>query len=517
MILQKIGAVIVGVAMTIGGWLGYVPEQNLGGSTQSTDVIALFETTLASKITDSATTFTLTSATDKDGTTLASSTYGFIIDEGTASEEFVIADCTATACTNALRGVSVKTGTTTAEALRFAHRRGSSVKITDAPSLIYAINVMRGKQNLDRVMRYGSNFTFTNDGDIISKKYVDDTAFSGAGVIDASTVARGVVELATGLETASSTSSGGSGVLVVPASVATSTYNSATAALKVVVTQNSGKIDENFISTTTLFANASLLGSPYVAGYATTTDYQIFTASSTWSKPLGAKWIKVMCWGGGGGGGSNNNTYGGGGGGGGAFVEGMFASTSLPSTVNITIGAGGIGGAQYNDGEAGGNTTFGSYLTAYGGGGGGGTGAAVKRGGGGGGGTFGAGTNASGAAVGLGGSIASTTYGGGDGKNGGQATWVNSIYGGGGGGNGGSNDATAGGFSYYGGGGGGGGNNGGSVGASGGNSVLGGDGGAGGGSNQASNGNQPGGGGGGNRDGDGADGGAGQCIITTFF
>ena len=41
--------------------------------------IALFETTLASSITSGATSMTLTSATDKDGNTLASSTYAFII------------------------------------------------------------------------------------------------------------------------------------------------------------------------------------------------------------------------------------------------------------------------------------------------------------------------------------------------------------------------------------------------------------------------------------------------------
>src|SRR3990167_5119458 len=46
-----------------------------GASLDIPTPVALFETTLASSISTSATTMTLTSATDKDGNTLASSTY----------------------------------------------------------------------------------------------------------------------------------------------------------------------------------------------------------------------------------------------------------------------------------------------------------------------------------------------------------------------------------------------------------------------------------------------------------
>lgn len=161
-IFQKIGAVIVGVAMIVGGWMGYKPEQPFGASTSSSDVIALFETTLASRITSSATSLTLTSATDEDGNVLASSTYGMIIDEGTASEELILADCTSTACTNLTRGLSVRTGTTTIAALQKEHRRGASIKITDAPALIFAMNVFRGKQNVDKLMNYDSDLSIAS-------------------------------------------------------------------------------------------------------------------------------------------------------------------------------------------------------------------------------------------------------------------------------------------------------------------------------------------------------------------
>jgi len=50
---------------------------------------ALFETTLQDSITSAGTSMTLVTGTDKEGTNLAR-TIGYIIDEGTASEEFVI-------------------------------------------------------------------------------------------------------------------------------------------------------------------------------------------------------------------------------------------------------------------------------------------------------------------------------------------------------------------------------------------------------------------------------------------
>src|SRR3989304_2253709 len=62
-------------------------------------VVAVFETSLASSLSAAGTSMTLVSGTTKDGTTLSGS-YGFVIDEGTASEEFVTATCTNTSCTS---------------------------------------------------------------------------------------------------------------------------------------------------------------------------------------------------------------------------------------------------------------------------------------------------------------------------------------------------------------------------------------------------------------------------------
>lgn len=361
-IFNNIGLGIATVGTVVASWFGFAPvvqEVNLGASTQSSEVRALFTTTLASKITDTATSMTLSSATDKDGNTLASSTYGFIIDEGTSKEELVLADCTGTACTNMTRGLSVRTGTTTVSALRYEHGRGADVKITDAPSLIFAANVFKGKQNLEYKLRYDSAQTFSDDNDIISKSYADSLSFGG--VPAASETSSGFVELATGVEIASSTSLGGTGArVVIPASLATSTYNSATAGLKVVVTQNNGKIDSNFFpsgvittsgnntftgvntfSTTT--ATSTVIGS--MPAYWIGKNVQVITTTgtSTFPVPSGINKVHVKLVGGGGRGGSASctsaNEYcGASGGSSGGYSEGFIDVTGT-SSVQVFVGA----------------------------------------------------------------------------------------------------------------------------------------------------------------------------------
>lgn len=373
-----------------------VEEPILGASQAIPTTIAFFETTLASAISSSATTFTLTSATDKDGTTLASSTYAFVIDEGSSNEEIVIADCTATACTNASRGVSVRTGNTEVTALKKAHRRGASVKITDAPILPLLTRISRGEEGLPSASYYNSTVStssFSNDQQLVSKGYVDYLAFNGAGVIDALETTKGVVELATTLEQASSTLSGSSGPLVLQAKNATSTYNSATAGLKVVVTQNNGKIDNNFIATSTLFAGGITLATTTTIG-----DLPVFhvggrqvftsTGTSTFSVPTGITKLRVQVVGGGNSGGSCSagaSRSAAGGGGGGYALEDIDVTGT--STIQVYVGSAGlwstfgtngaylyatpgsVGGAVGGDGGSGGSGSGGDVnVTGQGGG-----------------------------------------------------------------------------------------------------------------------------------------------------
>lgn len=114
-------------------------------------------------------------------------------------------------------------------------------------------------------------------------------------------------------------------------------------------------------------------------------NVQIFSADGTWTKPADVLIVDLHVVGGGGGGGSGRRgstttTRGGGGGGGGAGVSwGTLDVSNLASTVAVTVGAGGTGGAAVtaddtdgNAGAAGGNSSFGSYVSAQGGGAGGG-------------------------------------------------------------------------------------------------------------------------------------------------
>lgn len=101
--------------------------------------------------------------------------------------------------------------------------------------------------------------------------------------------------------------------------------------------------------------------------------FQEFTSSGTFSKPDKAKWIIVEGVGGGAGGqwASLNTNFSGqslaAGGDGGSYNFKMFRASDVPSTVAVVVGTGGVGGnSSTNAGKAGGDTTFGSFLTAKG-------------------------------------------------------------------------------------------------------------------------------------------------------
>ena len=122
----------------------------------------------------------------------------------------------------------------------------------------------------------------------------------------------------------------------------------------------------------------------YSSAYPVRTLYEYADSPAVWSKPSAANFshieFEMLGAGGGGGGGDNTaSTEGaaGGGGGAGGYIKGIRTAAELPSTLNITIGAGGSGGsAAGGNGSSGGNTVVGnagagfSAITAGGGGGG---------------------------------------------------------------------------------------------------------------------------------------------------
>jgi len=213
---------------------------------------ALFETALQNRISSVDTSMELVRNSLSGGETITGY-HCFTIDEGRSDSEYVCGTVSSTTVTGLERGISLLTGTSSVTANKYQHRRGSSVKITDYPLIVRLRNILAGSEGLSAPIAYDSSVgtsSFSVVTQLVNKGYVDYVAFNGAGVISSTETARGVVELATTVEQASSTVSGSSGPLVLQAKNATSTYNASTAANKVVVTQNNGRIDPEFIGST---------------------------------------------------------------------------------------------------------------------------------------------------------------------------------------------------------------------------------------------------------------------------
>jgi hypothetical protein len=337
-----------------------VPSQNLGVALPSG--IATFETSLAAPMTAAATTMTVTSALVRGGTTL-SGYQCFTIDEGSAQAEFVCGTASSTVISGLERGLSPADGVTETTSLKFSHRRGASVKITDFPLIQRLRSQASGDGTYDSVLQYassiGSSTVASNGQNLASVAYVNSLSFGGVAASASSSVA-GFVELASGAEAASTTIFGSTGaMLALHTGISTST--SPASGNVVVVTGDDGNIDAGFIPAS--------IGSSTI---------RVFASSSTWSKPAGLKHIVVELVGGGGGGGANtvnpgtNEGDGGGGGGGGGYSRELLTADELAgtSTVNIIIGAGGNPGSAGLNGGLGSTTSFGNFLSATGGSGG---------------------------------------------------------------------------------------------------------------------------------------------------
>ncbi|OGH16333.1 MAG: hypothetical protein A2869_04810, partial [Candidatus Levybacteria bacterium RIFCSPHIGHO2_01_FULL_40_58] len=108
------------------------------------------------------------------------------------------------------------------------------------------------------------------------------------------------------------------------------------------------------------------------------TSVQVYTSSTSWSKPAGLLFARVMVVGAGGGGGGADTASlyaAGGGGGGGGYSEEWFTASALGSSETVTVGTGGTAGSTAGgNGGTGVTSSFGTsiLLSATGGGGGGG-------------------------------------------------------------------------------------------------------------------------------------------------
>ncbi len=93
---------------------------------------------------------------------------------------------------------------------------------------------------------------------------------------------------------------------------------------------------------------------------------QVFTSSGNFMIPNGVTSVRVTVIGGGGSGGYHSTMPSGGGGAGGKAV-GIIGGLTSGQTVSVTVGAGGVAPSAYANGNNGGTSKFGSYVSANGG------------------------------------------------------------------------------------------------------------------------------------------------------
>lgn len=230
---------------------------------------ANFETSLQTRISTSDTSMTLVSNSLKGGGALTGY-HCFTLDEGRTDAEFICGSIAGTSVTGLERGVSYVNGTTTVASIQYAHRVGADVKVTDYPLIERILSVLTGKESLAALINYvsGTGCVGTEPNNTICDKHYIDTVGS-AGAANANETTKGISELATQIEMASSTALGSTGAsLVLQAKYSTSSPY--TAGIWNVITQNDGKINPNFIATS----------SAYTYNWAT---INTFTGSTTFS------------------------------------------------------------------------------------------------------------------------------------------------------------------------------------------------------------------------------------------
>lgn len=421
-------------------------------------VAADFESQLAAPVSIGDTTATLASVTDDDGVALANGSYILTVDLNSSSKEYFICTLTGVNLT-AISSIS-RQGVATSGFAR-AHRRGAKIVLTDWASLGRITNLLNGTTDFDASTPLGYDAAptlITGSNEFATVKYADDLAIAGSP--DATTSTKGIGRVSVAPVSAAIPIFVGDNDTRVP----TQDENDALVGTSGTPSTSNKYVTDDDTSNTIVANKVARYnaGGTGITGLPPAVDVQEFLVDGTWTKPSGAKAVRVLVMGGGGGGAGNasgTTNKGGSGGGGGALSDKILVADDLASTVAVTVGAGGTAGTGA-DGGAGGTSSFGTHVLAYGGGGGFKVNSNITSSGGGGGGVGSAGQTGQSNASSLGGFPNDTTVGL-KGAGGGGAGGVNNSaglaaeYGGGSGGGAISGVGGAGGDSLYGGAGGG--------------------------------------------------------------
>jgi hypothetical protein len=244
------------------------------------------------------------------------------------------------------------------------------VKITDFPVIQLLKAQNNGEETFENAIRYATAVSTTtlatNGQNLASVAYANSLSFGA--VAGASESAAGFVELATGLEAASSSLTGGTGSrLALPTTIATSTAPSSGHVIPVTGIAD-GNIPEGFLptslsqsytfsATTTLAASTTFVGSTNVLDMGK--NMQVITASTTWAVPTGVRKVYVELVGGGGGSsGCTTSSYCSGAGGSGGEYRAGWVDVSATTSVAVIVG---VGGAASSNGN---NSSFGNFIEA---------------------------------------------------------------------------------------------------------------------------------------------------------
>ena len=167
---------------------------------------AVFETSLQSRISSTDTSMTLVANSVRGGSTL-SGYQCFTIDEGRTDAEFVCGTISGTSVTSLERGIDPLTATTTNSTLKFAHRVGANVKITDFPLIQRLRNLANAVEFFPTLLQYATTTTLCTSGSsnftICDKAYVDSTANAGASDANETTKVSALAPLYSGLKSES--------------------------------------------------------------------------------------------------------------------------------------------------------------------------------------------------------------------------------------------------------------------------------------------------------------------------
>jgi len=151
-------------------------------------VAAVFETSLAAPITAAATTMTLTANSVRGGGSVSGFNC-FTVDEGSAQAEFICGTASGTAITGLTRGISPLDGITEDADLKFAHRRGSNVKITDFPLIQRIKSQNNGEGTFANPISYETGVGPVSNSDLADKEYVLSVVSGGTVSFDKEIVA----------------------------------------------------------------------------------------------------------------------------------------------------------------------------------------------------------------------------------------------------------------------------------------------------------------------------------------